>query len=1165
MKKKFLISILTVLTVLCLSCIAACSFFGGSGGGNSGDNGDSPPVSDTSDLKTPEWVRLDLRWKELYVPDCSESGVTYYEIIQDWGTGSATLKTLDTVATKYPNYDSETGCYIFDVGAIVDVTSFSLTVKCKAKASDSQSVSKTFEFVEGEAIIYDKEHCTFDNDTGLFTWTEVDGAVGYMIDRNMYVAEPKYTVPSTVNSITVAPLYATNKIATNKIGVPVTVSFGSVRPDIKYDVQTELITWSDVADSYIMEITDGAETHTFELTGTSLHYVPMTEHIDLKLTTITALRRNNVTTGGLDCLPRVAAISVDKFSRQVSWSAIPGITEYDVTVDTGDDNPTYKRLSTNSFTLENVSVGTVTVKIKAVDSSRPTMISFYNEFIVRVLPAVQQLSPSLSYDSENEKLTVSFDTDADTVEKYTVMLTMNTYTTTDVYPAETDTARFEVDLAPYRMGNILITRDFKDSDGIYCYVSAGGLNSYIKSVIYIPAPEVHLIDDNADSTLGRAFKIGVKYPTELANSRGTLSLSYSYGISSRTVTMSADTEFTLPLSRITQTLTVYFSAYATGSNLTLFTDDFETAVSSLPVVELSADAQKLSWTKAIGATAYIVEELIGGQYAEVQRGADTEYLHGIVDHGYTHTYRVTAVSGESDPFSFDSYTDDFNVMKLGKPYVSRFTADGKITFTPTSTSTVVTVLDGTAVTLTDEVIRNALTGKTSATLLTYATRENEPNTTYIDSDTDTYTFSRIPDIDMGGLNLKVDAATSTVSWYEPENADDCTRLLYRKTSEAEEYTLYKEYDDIAPELDGSKLPYGLYELTVRPASRRDGNTFYMYYGDTASDTFRKDGVRSVGLLADGTGFTIDGFIAKSGDYDASWAISSNYEHNKSYTFAMGDSIVISQNADFQKLVMSGFQRSTYTLTFNVNYGVSDAILGADKTLKASGYPMPLTIKESSVGGFSGTYSYVERQYNSQPVQIAVTLTPDDYVLKSIESYVVFYRVNSGAVSQTAGSEVTVTVSGYHNIQRFYLGIKSDKFTAEDGAAVFYRSTDVSYSTGYNWYDVALQETVSPTATNVAHDSSNKKVSFRVTMDSISGYSNGEKFTFEYLAEDGTWITACQYTLTSDTNRFDVTFNYTAVPKTTSDGQISIRMRWDERTMDGVKYEASAWSYLTITL
>ncbi|MCH5351088.1 MAG: hypothetical protein J1F39_03870 [Clostridiales bacterium] len=1158
MKKKFLILILVVLAVLSLSCIAGCSLFGGFGDGDRGDNGD-PPVSDASDLKAPEWVRLDLRWKELYVPDCSESGVTYYEIIQDWGTGSATLRTLDTVATKYPNYDGETECYIFDVSAMVDATSFSLTVKCKAKASDSQSVSKTFEFVEGEAIIYDKEHCTFDNDTGLFTWTKVDGAVGYMINGVMYVEEPKYTVPSTVNSITVAPLYDTNKI-----GVPVTVSFGSVRPDIKYDAQTERFIWSDVADSYIMEITDGDETHTFELTETSIHYVPVTDHIYVKLTTVTALRRNGVTTGELDCLPRVAAISVDKFSRLVSWTAIPGISEYDVTVDTGDGEPTYKRLSTNSITLENVSVGTVTVKIKAFDSSRPTMISFYNEFTVRVFPAVQALSPSLSYDSENEKLTLSFDTDADTVEKYTVMLTMNTYTTTDVYPDETDAARFEVDLAPYRMGNILITRDFKDGDGTYCYVSAGDLSFYTKSVIYIPAPEVHLIDDNADYTSGRAFKIGVKYPTELAGIRGTLSLSYSYSYTSRTVTMSADREITFPLANSAQKLTVNFSSFATGSNMQMFTDGFETTVSSLSVVSISADAQKLSWTEAIGATGYIVEELIGGQYTEVQRGADTEYLHGIDTHGYTHMYRVIAVGDESNPFIFDSYTDDYNVMKLGKPYVSRFTAEGKITFTAATDSTIVTVLDGTAVTLTDAVIRNALTGKTSATLLTYATRENEPNTTYIDSDTDTYTFSRIPDVDIGGLNLKVNAATGTVSWSEPENADDCTRLLYRKTSEAEEYTLYKECDDIASELDGSELPYGLYELSVRPASRRDGNTFYMYYGDVVSDTFRKDGVRSVELLADGEGFAIDGFIA-SGDYNVSWAISSNYEHNKSYTFAMGDSIVISQNADFQRLVMSGFQRSTYTLTFNVDYGDADAILGADKTLKASGYPVPLTIKESSVGDFSGKYSYVERQYNSQPVQIAVTLTPDDYVLKSIESYVVFYRVNSGTVSETPGNEVTVTVSGYHNIQRFYLGIKSDKFTEEDGAAVFYRSTDVSFSTGFNWYDVALQEAVSPTATNVAHDSSNKKVSFSVTMNGMSEYFNGEKFTFEYLAEDGTWITACQYTLTSNTKRFDVTFNYSAVPKATSDGQISIRMRWDERTMDGVKYEASAWSFITITL
>ena len=81
----------------------------------------------------------------------------------------------------------------------------------------------------------------------------------------------------------------------------------------------------------------------------------------------------------------------------------------------------------------------------------------------------------------------------------------------------------------------------------------------------------------------------------------------------------------------------------------------------------------------------------------------------------------------------------------------------------------------------------------------------------------------------------------------------------------------------------------------------------------------------------------------------------------------------------------------------------------------------------------------------------------------------------------------------------------------------------------------------------------------------SEYFNGEKFTFEYLSEDGTWITARQYTMIGNTGKLDVTFNYTATPKTDSDGQISIRIRWDERTVDGVKYEASDWAYLTITL
>lgn len=1174
MKKKLVVLFAVVFSVLIMLFACGCAeIFGGtlpdsSGGGNT-DVTNPPDETDSTDIRAPQYVKLDMRFKELHVEDCSSSGVTYYEIIQNYDGGTRTVYTLDTAAVSYPKY--EDGCYVMDVGTMADVTKCSFTVVCKAKSSDNKSVDKTFDIAEGEAIVYDEDHCAFDHETGVFTWTPVDGAIAYRLN-NSFVIEPRIIVLPTTDSAIIAPIYGENKI-----GIPMTISFVGKRPDLSYDKDTELIYWNDCAKSYTLDVTDGGEKHTFTLTETSFHYIPESEHIDLRLTANYALTRPSYVNGSLDFLPRVKDIKVSKISRLISWTMANGISEYSVTVEQEDGTKTTQTVKGASFYLENVSVGTVTVKIKSVDTSRPYHYAVSSDFDITVIQAPAPLAPDLSY--ADGKLTVSFATDPETVQRYRVTLTAESTSNsvTNVDPTETAFVSLQMDLPAYKIGSVSVNRTFIDSsDGYVCYDKDVSVSDYYGQAVYLPTPEVTVINDNAVTSSGRGFTVNVTYPKELSG-KGNLSLKYSYYGIPRTETFTADKQITFTAARSPYELKIGFSEYSIGSNkLTTFTEEFSSTVTVLSAAELNVDVQKLYWEAVPGATGYVVEEKIGESYTELSRSASTEYAHGISEAGAARTYRVTALSG-GGPFDFNGYTADFKVTKLYTPSVS-VDASGHITFSSASTDELVTVLDGERVGVTDEVIRAALTAKDSATLSVLASREGSSTAAYIDSDAAAYTIHRIPDVNVSNIGLRVDASSGTVKWDEPENAGDCTRLLYRRATEAEEYVLYGEYDET--EIDGNELSYGQYMLEVKPRARRDGYNIYLYYGDTASDTFKKDGILNIGLLSDGTGFTVESAVAPSNNYTPRLKIAVDFYSSRQYDFDLTNELNVTNHDGFMDFI--DWAIATYSLTFSINYGDgAEEYLSAAKIVKASGYSISLSVEQSKAN-FTGSYEYVERASNNDPAQIKVTLTPNaSDTLSAVERYALYYKSDRNAepVIYYDTTELTVAAPSNSQTQYFFLGKKSDKFTAENGAFRYYKSTAAS-AMAYSSYTVTVQKTITPTVTveEVGDGVSGKKY---MKLKISAGYTfespDKEAFNFEYLSDSGKWETFSfsilvngQIKQTSDVYfgrdfTVELTCYETDKIALNSGKSVRLRIRWAENDYNGTTVAPSDWAYYTIVL
>ncbi|MCH5161435.1 MAG: hypothetical protein J1G04_05335, partial [Clostridiales bacterium] len=593
MKKRSLI-IMTVLTLFCLCCFAGCSLLGGAYNDESDSDSHSGPTIGTG-LKAPESVRLDMGTYTLYVPDCSASGVTYYEVTHVYGRTMRKVGALNTV-----DIQAEDGYFAIDVIDIPEqYSSFDLTVLCKAKWNDEQGVSNTFTFTDGGGISYDSEHCTFDEGSGLFTWTAVKDATRYRVGMNYnysVVDVTQVTVPRDVTVFSVVPLFDVYKM-----GTTVNVNLEPSRPQISYHQNADKFTWQMCGDSYQLEITENGTTAIHNLTDEEFAFTPSSDSVTVKLTAFAPLRYSGVTEVTYDVLPSVTGISIGAFTRELSWEPMSGITDYAVRLEYSDGSFEYQETTTNRLGITPV-LGAIKAKIRPiVPSSKPLTMAVQTEFDFVVIANADYIVPTMTYDAASERVSLSFPHSSPVVESYKITMTVDGVQETVEVDADGKTdISAQLTMSAYKLGRLVISRNYHDYDYPYCFVIGSRYPSdYSQSMIYIPAPEVEMVDKNAELKGGRAFTVRVKYPDELA--RGTsLSLYYSYNFTSRTESMTADKDITLALSRYTTSLNVKFTVYQ-NSSYRLFTDEYSVTTSCLDTVNILADNQKLYWEGIDGA------------------------------------------------------------------------------------------------------------------------------------------------------------------------------------------------------------------------------------------------------------------------------------------------------------------------------------------------------------------------------------------------------------------------------------------------------------------------------------------------------------------------------------------------------------------------------------
>ena len=1180
MKKKGLFFIIALMGV-CLSFLVGCSVFGGldSDGGKEDNNGPSDSVIETQ-LKAPESVRLDIFTMTLYVPDCSSSGVTYYKIFEKYSKASDSDKiiigSLDTSGMQ-----AEDGYFAIDVKKLVVYYSFELTVFCTRNATDKEGVmSNKFIFENGGGIIYDEEHCSFDDNTGLFTWTAVEGATGYRIetgDEVKTVDSPQYTVDQSVTSFKITPLFDGYKF-----GSAQAVYLSGVTVSVQYNAYTHEFSWTHSAGNYRVEITENGETSSWELTEDRLPYAPSSDSVTIKIITYNPLRRSGVTEVTYDVVTPIYDIALDAITRRLTWSSQVSASKYDLIFEYGSGTSEVKESAYAVLAMDKNRLGAAKVKIRPVLAyTTDTKIYLYSEFEYYMLGYISGIKPNIKLDGESGKLSIAISSDWNYIESYVVSLTAEG---AEEQVAEmSDVNPVQMNLTKYRLSKVVISRKYKGGEGHYCFADNPFYPSdYSSNVLYVGAPEVEMKDKNAENSSGRAFTVKVKFPEELKG-KGSLTLTRNYtGYKESTSKLSGDAEFTLPFANASAHLEFVYSEFniSSSSSAIVLSDKFQTDVNCLESVELSADASAINWQTVGGAASYRVEKLDGEDYAEVYSGTDTQYIHGVHSAGKNY-FRVVAVSDK--PFVLDSAGAECSVQKLEKPTVTLNQA-GEIEITSPDAAAIVTLLDGAEAYLTHDNLRAVMNDKATATLVAYCAGNSTQRAVIIPSEhTGTYTLHRIADLHQTGWGLTVDAQTSTVYWSALEGAGDYVCNLYHRVSADDDYSLVHSFTGNVTELDGSQLTCGQYELEIKPVGSLDDMDIYLYLGDIASDTFQKDGIQDVALLADGTGFSIDGIVYQGGDYGVGWQVKrSDYSNSPIYLFEMGNRLIFSENDEVLRDFSSLQNGNTYTLYFNIDYSnASDAVLGKNKTLKAEAFTLSFTIKQSASGyDFTGKYSYLEREDNSQPYA-RITLTPDpSVILSDAESYGIVYKTkgygasNNSAtlVSYTMGTELTIPVGNDSNTQMFRLGISSNKFTEMDGSIVFYRTEPYDYYLDDAWYMITLQQTITASVkvTDAYTVSATGKAHLNIELNFQNNYiANGDTFNFEYLSDKGLWqkfsYGGNYDTAFSGKTSFAYSFAEPNDLKIAEGKVIKLRVRRGNYNFGGVKRDASDWTFIWLTV
>lgn len=1174
MKKKLLILILTILTACCLCLIAGCSIFGDFDFGGNGNGGydDTPPPSSTggSTLKAPESVKLNMPLKTLYIADCSESGVTFYSVTQEYGK---TKNSLGNFSAK--DKEVQDGFFEMPVARLTETDEFDIVVYCNSTASLSGGVSKAYTFKNVGGITYDEEHCTFDSDTGLFTWTDMQDATGYRLELgyNNYqiVDKPQVIVDKSISSFSVTPLFDVYKF-----GSAVTIYLDLFAPAIQYNAYAGEFIWSQTSDKYKVEITENGKTSTWELEEEKLPFIPSSDSVTVKITTTAPLRRPCVTEVTYDVLTPVTGVSVGIYTCELTWNAV-GAYGYNLILEYEDGRREFKETTEPKLALNKNNTGKITAKILPAQyyTQNPSILLYAN-FDFTVLTGVNALTPSLSLDGDRGKLTVEIPKEEEFVTGYTVTLKQSALNSQTVEIAASDSSvSAELDLPKNKLLTLTILRTIGEGDGHYCFTSTASLltESYYRQILYADAPEVTMIDKNATYLSNPAMIVQVDIPEELEGISG-LNLTCNYDSFLRTAYMQSGTQFTIPITKSSATLQIKYSP--TNSSTTLFKGSFEKTVVRLNSVDISADSQKLSWQSVDGAAEYRVEEADGGDYYEVYSGALTQYMHGVNSVGEW-SYRVIAKS--NDPFVLDSEADECTVTKLEKPTVSMdIFGELKIT-SPDTTASVLTLLNGVAKELSKDNLRAVLTNGDSATLTARSVKESTEKAVFIDSDdTDDYTLHRIGDLDQTELDIQVDAALNKVSWNVPQAEEYLTRLYYKSPTQSD-YSLARSFTGTQTYLPGNEVSAGQFRVEVKPANRSVGNNLYIYLGDYIAGYFQKDGIVDITPLEDGSGFALDSYIFST-ETVAGWKVATpGLIVDNTYLFDFGDDIVFTQNQTLMDDILGRYTGNN-NLTFSVNYSAAaEAALSQSKTLKADEFKITYNLIQSAASSnFKGSYSYVDRQdAPTAPAQARVVLAPaQNEVLSAAERYTVVYKSkavganNSTAtlVSETLGTELLVPVGNERVTKMFRLGIESNRFIKEGGKINFYRSS--KETTDDTWYEFSAQAMYEAALTVLGSTTSNGKMTISFNL-SFANHTpiNYESFYLEYRADDGTWqpvlIDGKINALVSGKSSFDLQFDQPNDIAYFPGKIIQIRVKSGSCSYSLTTLEESDWTYLTLTV
>lgn len=1113
MKKKIVTGLLIALLCLCMGLLSGCFLFDR----NKGDTGDTPSPSTDTGLKAPESVRLDVVEKILYVPDCSASGVTYYKVVQKYNEKEETVGKLDAERSV-----AENGYYAINVYDLVDCPTFDLTVECLHDATAYSGVKATFTYKDGGKIIYDKEHCSFDQETGRFTWTAVQDAVKYWVkvspvkgfNKEYVVEDTSIVFDEEIEYFIIRPLFDTYKYGS----MSNLIYLDGISTNVRYDNTYRCFRWGGTADRYDFEITENGQTITKTVSGAELAYEPVSDEITVKVTAYSSLRYPGVSEKTFSVMPAVENISISPGNHKLTWSGVEGISEYEVNVyyETGE----WKKYTTTDTNVEIQTVlgathllGEATVKILPIHG---TAITRSSDFAFTVINPDKLIKPTYTMDEENEELNVTFRSDAASVDAYTVNCTAKGEED-QVLQLKTDDfgtfVSFRLSMPLNTLSQVEIIRNFKATDGNYCFSLSSGGDDYSNWVLYAGAPEIEITKNSRLAKDKFIFK--VVFPEKLKN-KGSFKLKRYYDDSFITKTISDDWSYDYYVPNTSAKITVVYEEFNLTPSISaiLFAQRTQKTITCLDGVDVRADDGKLAWACVEGADGYYVEKLRDGYYEEIYRGAETQYVHGINLAG-KYSYRVSAFS--NDPCVMENYADGCTIQKLATPTIC-MNAAGKLEITATDEdATIVTLLDGADMTYSDDNLRAVMTDKASATLVARCVGESTPKSLYIASDdTQTYTLHRIADVTEESMQLTVDAAQNKVTWAPVAHVSEYVCRLSRKASLEGEYTVEREYTDGSMTIDGDELREGLYSLAIKPVDTCEGRDFYLYLGDFGASTFRKDGIRAVSVTESGAGFNVDGTVNTQGDYEVSWALIvrlNRVTEGIDYSFEIGACVDLSTDTKMRDYRNLHYRYNDYEFVFSVDYhGTSDEQLSRNKTLKATERLMTVRWEKSqSIENFTGTH--VRTEVGEGENTVKVTLTPDEGVsLRPFERcWTVYEKVNFSTgswtdVDEVLGTEMTVNdFSGDPYGNCFFLRVESDRFVEENGKFVYYMS---SQSTHY--YKVTVQ--------NIFHNCSiygqeteyvnpekpepdKVRTSCEVRLTNIKG---SDTFDVEYCNDKGVW-------------------------------------------------------------